>query len=562
MAIGRDSERKVHRLADSRFRNLYLYLAFSFSILTVILNGFISNRLGNSVLPLPYGDYSIPVSSVSGIVQAISASAGILMVIIDYRTGVKLAIFTFLFSIFGISRGIIASGSMASIPGIANCIIYIFVTILISNQLSASDKFALTDSSTGLSNRYGFERILAGRLSGIGRGYVAYLHVGGFHDLNANLGRKYGNIILRKTAERIAEVVGEQGDVFKIEGAEFAIILSEECNYESLLGQVIDAVETPIEVDRNGISVNCFVTANVGVSDFYDRHLSLDEVMMCTDVAMNYAVNHDDVRICTYNDALKAKVARTTEIEKLIKDGLENDFFYLQYQPQYVLDGKKLRGFESLVRLRMPDGSVVPPDEFIPIAERTDLILEIDRYVRRRAMTEFKEVCERKGDSLIISVNISAKEISTPGFSDEVLAVIDEVGFPPECLEIEITEYSLVQSMETTIVNIQDLRDHNVKIAVDDFGTGYTSLSQLLNLPVTLLKIDKSLIDNIEESEINRDFVKTVIYMGHLMNCEVISEGVEKESQLRLLNQFDCDFIQGFVWSRPLDRRVALELCD
>lgn len=561
MAIGRDSERKVHRLADSRFRNLYLYLAFGFSILTVLLNSFISNRLGNSVLPLPFGDYSIPVSSVSGIVQAISASACILMVIIDYRTGVKLAIFTFLFSIFGIIRGIVASGSMASLPGAANCIIYIFVTILISNQLSASDKFALTDSSTGLPNRYGFERILAGRLNGIGRGYVAYLHVGGFHDLNANLGRKYGNIILRETADRIARVVGERGDVFKIEGAEFAIILSEECNYEDVLGQVIEAVESPIDVDRNGISVNCFVTADVGVSDFYDRHLSLDEVMMCTDVAMNYAVNHDDVRICTYNDALKAKVARTAEIEKLIKDGLDNDYFYLQYQPQYVLDGKKLRGFESLVRLRMPDGSVVPPGEFIPIAERTDLILEIDRYVRRRAMSEFKEICRAKGENLIISVNVSAKEISTPGFSDEVLEVVDEVGFPAECLEIEITEYSLVQSMETTIINIQELREHNVKIAVDDFGTGYTSLSQLLNLPVTLLKIDKSLIDNIEESEINRDFVKTVIYMGHLMNCEVISEGVEKDSQLRLLNQFDCDFIQGFVWSRPLDRRVALELC-
>ena len=562
MAIGRDSERKVHRLADSRFRNLYLYLAFGFSILTVLLNGFISNRLGNSVLPLPFGDYSIPVSSVSGIVQAISASACILMVIIDYRTGVKLAIFTFLFSIFGITRGIVASGSMASIPGAANCIIYIFVTILISNQLSASDRFALTDSSTGLPNRYGFERILAGRLNGIGRGYVAYLHVGGFHDLNANLGRKYGNIILRETADRIAKVVGERGDVFKIEGAEFAIILSEECNYEDVLGQVIEAVESPIDVDRNGISVNCFVTADVGVSDFYDRHLSLDEVMMCTDVAMNYAVNHDDVRICTYNDALKAKVARTAEIEKLIKDGLDNDYFYLQYQPQYVLDGKKLRGFESLVRLRMPDGSVVPPGEFIPIAERTDLILEIDRYVRRRAMTEFKEICRAKGENLIISVNVSAKEISTPGFSDEVLEVVDEVGFPAECLEIEITEYSLVQSMETTVINIQELREHNVKIAVDDFGTGYTSLSQLLNLPVSLLKIDKSLIDNIEESEINRDFVKTVIYMGHLMNCEVISEGVEKDSQLRLLNQFDCDFIQGFVWSRPLDRRVALELCE
>ncbi len=562
MNSGRDSGRKFHRLADSRFRNLYLYLAFAVSIMTVVSNGIISNRFGNSVLPLPFGDYSIPASSVSGVVQAVSATACILMVIIDYKTGVKLAVFTFLFSIFGITRGIIATGSMASIPGLANCIIFIFVTFLIGYQLEASDRFALTDSSTRLPNRYGFERVLNSRLSAIGRGYVAYLHVGGFHDLNANLGRKYGNIILKETAARISAIIGERGDVFKIEGAEFAIILSEECNYESVLGQVIDAVEAPIEVDKDGISVKCFVTANVGVADFYDRHLSTDEVMMCTDVAMNYAVNHDESKICTYNDALKAKVARTTEIEKMIKEALEKEYFYLQYQPQFILDGKKLRGFEALVRLRMPDGSVVSPGEFIPIAEKTDLILEIDRYVRHRAMTEFKEICSRSGDSLVVSVNVSAKEISNLGFSDEVLDMVREIGFPAECLEIEITEYSLVQSMENTIINIQDLREHGVKIAVDDFGTGYTSLSQLLNLPVSLLKIDKSLIDNIEDSEINRDFVKTVIYMGHLMNCEVISEGVEKESQLRLLNQFDCDFIQGFVWSRPLDYDAAVELCD
>ncbi|MBQ9334588.1 MAG: bifunctional diguanylate cyclase/phosphodiesterase [Lachnospiraceae bacterium] len=561
MSGGKDSDRRFHRLADSRFRNLYLYLAFAVSILTVIGNGFISNLFGNSVLNLPFGEYSIPASSISGVVQAVSATACILMVIIDYKTGFKLGIFTFLFSIFGIARGIIATGSMASLPGAANCVIFIFVTLLISNQLAASDRFALTDSSTGLPNRYGFERALTNRLSAIGGGYVAYLHVGGFHDLNANLGRKYGNIILAETAERIEDVIGEQGDVYKIEGAEFAIILSETANYESILEQTVDAVEAPIEVDRNGIKVNCFVTANVGVSDIYDRHLSTEEVMMCTDVAMNYAVNHEETKICTYNDALKAKVARTTEVEKLIKEALEKEYFYVQYQPQYVLDGKKLRGFEALVRLRMPDGSIVSPGEFIPIAEKTDLILEIDRYVRRRAMNEFKEICEKTGDSLVVSVNVSAKEVSSPGFADEVMGVVREVGFPAECLEIEITEYSLIKSVENTIANIQDLREYGVKIAVDDFGTGYTSLSQLLNLPVTLLKIDKSLIDNIEDSEINRDFVKTVIYMGHLMNCEVISEGVEKESQLRLLNQYDCDFIQGFVWSKPLDYDAAADVC-
>ena len=430
------SVQRIKRIADSRFRSLYLYIAFVVGFLAVIANGFISNRLGNQEIPISE-TLTIPVSSISGCVQAISVMACIFMVLIDYRTGVKLSIFTFLFSIF--------------------CFIYIFVTIIIGKQLQMADRFALTDSSTGLPNRYGFERELENRLRGSERGYVAYLHIGGFHDLNANLGRKYGNSILMEVSERIAGVIGEHGDVYKIEGAEFALILSEGCKYESLLSQVIDAIEEPIIVDKNGIKVNCFVTATAGVADFFDRRMTTDEVMLCTDVAMNYAVNNEDedCKISTYNDALRAEVAKTNEMEKMITDAIKNDNFYLQYQPQYILDGKRLRGFEALVRMRLNDGSVVSPTIFIPVAERSDLILEIDKYVRKRVMKEFKDICLEKGEGFVVSVNVSAKEISNPAFADEVLEAMDETGFPPECFEIEITEYSFVQSLDNTRQNIK-----------------------------------------------------------------------------------------------------------
>ena len=288
--------------------------------------------------------------------------------------------------------------------------------------------------------------------------------------------------------------------------------------------------------------MSCFVMGYAGISAFTGRGETLDDVIICSDVAMNYAVNTEGVRICTYNDTLREQVKRVAEVEKLIKEGLENNYFYLQYQPQYVMEGKKLRGFEALVRMRLPDGSVISPGEFIPVAENSDLIIDIDRYVRHRAMREFKNICSRMDDDFTLSVNVSAKEISQPGFADEIMGMVRDIGFPPRNLEIEITEYSFAKSVDMTIDNINILSDFGIKIAVDDFGTGYTSLAQLLNLPVTLLKIDKSLIDNIENSEMNRDFVKTVIYMGHLMNCEVISEGVEKENQLKLLGEYECDF--------------------
>ena len=142
-----------------------------------------------------------------------------------------------------------------------------------------------------------------------------------------------------------------------------------------------------------------------------------------------------------------------------------------------------------------------------------------------------------------------------------VKSILDETAFPPDCLEIEITEYSFSENMETTIQNIRTLREIGVQVALDDFGTGYTSISQLMKLPINLLKIDKSLIDNIESNHNIRDLVDSVIYMGHIMNCEVISEGVENEQQIGVLKERKCDFVQGFVWGKPLSYNDAINLC-
>ena len=248
------------------------------------------------------------------------------------------------------------------------------------------------------------------------------------------------------------------------------------------------------------------------------------------------------------------------EAEKLILESIKNDYFYLVYQPQYEISNKKLRGFETLIRCKKPDGTIVSPGFYIPVAERSNLILEIDDYVLKRAMTEFKPILDQLTKKVTISVNVSAKNISKENFAEKIEKLISETEFPSECLEIEITEYSLAESMENTIRNIKQLRAMGVQIALDDFGTGYTSIAQLMNLPINLLKIDKSLIDDIEENQRNRDLVDSVIYMGHIMNCEVISEGVETENQLKLLNEHNCDFVQGYVWGKPMAYDDAIVL--
>ena len=226
--------------------------------------------------------------------------------------------------------------------------------------------------------------------------------------------------------------------------------------------------------------------------------------------------------------------------------------------PQFSTAEKKLRGFETLLRLRDGEGKSLSPAEFIPAAEKNDLILEITEWVMNNALKTFAPIV--KDSDIIISVNVSSKNMESGTFVEEVKAALEKAKFPPKNLEIEVTEYCLLQSFDKTIENIKALREMGVQVALDDFGTGYSSLSYLEKLPINLLKIDKSLVDDIEKNFKSQQFVSAVIYMGHLMGCEVVCEGVESEGQLRLLKNNKSDFIQGYIWGKPMDFEKAKEL--
>ena len=271
--------------------------------------------------------------------------------------------------------------------------------------------------------------------------------------------------------------------------------------------------------------------------------------------------NMSEQRICIFNEKMENLDIKQREAEFLVKEALKNKYFYLVFQPQFTTDEKKLRGFETLIRCRKPDCSIVSPAEFIPAAEKSNLIMRIDDFVLQTAMTEFKPLLANAENDITLSINISAKTMGSKDFISRIRRIIEGTGFPTENLELEITEYSFAESMETTISNIKALHEMGIKIALDDFGTGYTSIKQLMMLPINILKVDKSLIDDIESSQSMRDVVDSVIYMGHVMNCEVISEGVEKEAQLDILREHKCDFIQGFIWGKPVDFEEAKSMC-
>ncbi len=514
--------------------------------------------MGKEMLEL--GPVCLPMQTVQGIIQSMLLMLSIMLVCFDYKAGSIIAISFIVMSVFTMLRKLIFNNETAVIPGICNSLISLFSVIFIGYQLKKRDLLAVKDDLTNLFNRRGLEQKAEHLASQQKLNAIAFIQIKDFRNINDNLGHEYGDAALCIISERMKTALAKTGIPAHIDGTEFAVAIHDTRNVPAVCNQIIEAITTKLVFEKNGVTINGYLSAFIGVAVYGKDTRDLESLMKYADIASYNAVKQRKDKVVFFSqEMLDESVTRAATIAN-VKESLENDYFYLVYQPQYQLGYKILRGFEALIRCKMPDGTFISPGEFIPIAEKTNLILEIDNYVLKRALTEFKPVLSESNNDFTLSVNVSAKSMSLPGFDRKIANLLSETGFPAENLEIEITEYSFSESQEHTYNNVVALRNMGVQIALDDFGTGYTSLEQLLKLPVNLLKVDKSLVDNIEDNRVNRDFIDSVIYMGHLIGCDVIAEGVESESQLQLLKDHNCDYVQGFVWSKPLPFDDAKDL--
>ena len=499
--------------------------------------------------------------NVTGIIQAFMALVCVVLVLLNAKVGIVIARIALLISALLMILAMVRSKMLTPLPGAVTILLSLVSCEVIAKQFRRMEMESITDYVTKLINRRGLIRELELEQKDSRHFHMMFLHINNLKVINDNLGYEFGDKALIIVSKRIQSVVGKDTIVSKLDGTEFAIAIPESEDVKEMAEAIMVEVTKKLVLDCDGVPANFYLRACAGVATYPEDTNSILKLLRYADIAMYHASKNSKEKIVYFNKNLESELIRRAQVEEYIQESLKHDYFFLVYQPQYYANSKRLRGFETLIRMKLPDGTNISPGEFIPIAEKTDLIFKIDEYVLRRAMKEFKEDIANTEEKLLLSVNISAKDISSPDFHNKLSRIIEETGFPAECLEIEITEYSLYDSLETTVANISSIREMGAKLALDDFGTGYTSLAQLLNLPFDLLKIDKSLVDNIETSEVSRDFVNLVIYMGHIMNSEVISEGVETESQLQLLKDQNCDFIQGYVWSRPLALRDALEMC-
>ncbi len=542
-------------------KKLLLLLCILISLACYVLVTYIGRH---PALKLVIHDTTIPLSSIQGSILVINILSCILMVFIDHNSGSIIGTSLIAFSFVSNLAQILRTHSLTSLPGLFTSASFLGIILIISAFYRKSDRNSRTDFITGLPNRRSFVEEVERRIQDKQPFWMCCLEIDSFKQINDIYGILAGDFILQKIAECFTAISGSKKNLFKMSGATFSFIFDGEELPADIIKRIMtnehEQIVIPAHTTDGSFENSCRISFAAGIAGFPKDSHDSTTLLKHADIALSCAKRLPADKCCVYSEEMENDEIKQKEMELLINESIEHNYFYLMYQPQFTIPDKKLRGFETLIRCRKSDGSVISPTAFIPMAEKSNLIFKIDDYVLRRAMNEFKDILQNAAAGVTISVNISAKNISSPGFSLKVKALLEETRFPAQCLEIEITEYSLAESLDTTIANINELRKLGIQIALDDFGTGYTSIAQLLKLPINLLKIDKSLIDDIERNHMNRDLVDSVIYMGHVMNCEVISEGVETEKQLSLLNEHKCDFVQGFVWGKPMPYEEALKL--
>ena len=250
---------------------------------------------------------------------------------------------------------------------------------------------------------------------------------------------------------------------------------------------------------------------------------------------------------------------RALEIERKIRAALANGNIFYNLQPQYDME-HKLIGFEALARMKDDDGTLISPVEFIPVAEKTGLVEHIDMRVFELAVQFMGTLVTDPASDITMSVNVSVRHLMKNNFLDDIKRILNKYGVAPERIEIEITESIMIDSAEKALQRIAELKKMGMKVAIDDFGTGYSSLSYLNSFPSDMLKIDKSFIDKMNQNEVSRQYVAMIISIGHTLDLKVISEGVESADQIDTLKAIGCDYVQGFVWGRPLPPEEAEKL--
>ena len=384
---------------------------------------------------------------------------------------------------------------------------------------------------------------------------LMFLDLDRFKPINDSLGHAAGDRMLKDMATRLLTCVNDDDTVARMGGDEFTLLLQPCGTRELALNQAIRVAEQilaslvkPFVLENREF----FVTASIGVALSPQDGSELSQLMKNADTAMYHAKERGKNNFQFYQADMNASALERLELESDLRHALEQQEFILYYQPQFSGDGKRLTGAEALLRWRHPRRGLVPPGDFIPVLEELGLVVDVGDWVLTEACKQLKSWHQANVRVPKVSVNISARQFSDGQLGTRIATILSEVGLPPACLELELTESILMREVNEAMAILDSLKQLGLSIAVDDFGTGYSSLNYLKQFPIDVLKIDRSFVDGLPSGEQDAQIARAIIAMAHSLNLAVIAEGVETQEQLDFLREHRCDEVQGYLFGRPM----------
>ena len=436
---------------------------------------------------------------------------------------------------------------------------------LLEQRTAEVDWLAYYDTVTQLPNRALFEDRLA-QAVGIARAKnqllgVLFISLDQFKKVNDSLGHGPGDSLLKEFAERLKSCISKSDTVARFGSDEFALLRSQIKGTNDLI-ETIASLSQVLKFSFDLPGQELFATASVGVTlfplDGDDSHTLLKNA----GAALYKAKKSGGANYQFYTADMHDLATNRLALETNLRRALKNEEFLVHYQPRVAVDSLAITGVEALVRWQHPQLGLVPPAEFIPLAEDTGLIVPIGEWVLRTACLQGRSWREQGFAPIQIAVNICGRQFHDQDLSQTAISILEETGFPSANLELELTESSVMQDPEFASGVLSRLKSMGIKISIDDFGTGFSSLASLKRLPIDALKIDRSFVRDITSDTDDAALVMAIITLAHNLRLKVIAEGVETEDQLKFLQLLRCDEIQGFLFSKPLPADALASLFD
>ncbi|APH15574.1 diguanylate cyclase domain protein [Clostridium sporogenes] len=410
---------------------------------------------------------------------------------------------------------------------------------------------AYYDSLTGLSNRKKIIETINKTINNyINKKFaVLFIDLDHFKSINDTLGHDVGDYVLEKVSARFKMLIGPNHKIGRLGGDEFIIVqtINSISDAEKLAGKICTTLNHPIKYKKDDL----FIGASIGISAYPEDGKDTSTLMKNADAAMYAAKKNGGYKYEVYSRSMNERALDDLILENRLRRALEKNELLVYFQPIYHLKTSKIIAVESLVRWKF-DNKIINPNQFIPLAKNIGEIANIDNWVLNKACSQCHLWERQNNNPLYVSANISFKQMKDKNFVDNVLNILKTTKLPPSYLCLEITEDEAMEDVDLSIRTLEELKKHGIKISLDDFGTGYSSLSYVTKLPIDNIKIDKSIIKNIHKDNKSLQIVKSIILMSKSLDINIIAEGVETIDQLEILQELDCDFIQGFYISEPL----------